>query len=152
MVTLPHDNPFESSVAQPSRVEQGESPKTIFPYAVGVVVLGNLGLCLLSPGLGIVVMGLVSAPGLFNGYASLKRKMRYETADSEEQWYCIFFGFAQLLPLGLLSMVFGGMIAFLIDATSTEDTSIDEALSGIIVALLIYIGGVIAMHRWNSRN
>lgn len=159
-VNQPDDNPFESPKFATQSVANEEPAGTVFPYAAGVVVLCNLGLCILAPGIGIVLGALISAPGLFNGYASLKRKMRYETVDKEEQWYCILLGFAQLLPLGLLAgvamMVVGTLVVTWIDLSSTDDTAIDEAmgglLSGSITALAIYFGGLISMIRWKARN
>lgn len=156
----PDDNPFESPKVATHSFAKERPAGTVFPFAAGLVVLGNLGLCILAPGIGIVLGTLISAPGLFNGYASLKRKMRYETADKEEQWYCIFLGFAQLLPLGLLAgvsmMVVGTLVVAGIDLSSTHDSAIDEAIggffSGSITALAIYLGGLVSMIRWKARN
>ena len=160
VMTQQDENPYESPTAEQMGGEQGASARSVFPYAVGWVVLSNFGLCVLAPGVGIIMGGLVSGPGLFNGYASLKRKLRYEDVDSAEQWYCILMGFAQLLPLGILAgvamMMVGSLVVAWIDNSSTHDMAIDEAIggffSGAITALIIYFGGLIAMIRWKACN
>ncbi|WP_144976011.1 hypothetical protein [Bremerella volcania] len=86
--------------------------------------------------------------------------MRYDTADSEEQWYSILLGFAQLFPIGLLAgitmMVVGSLVVTWIDLSSTDDTAIDEAIGGFfcgsIAALAVYFGCLVGMIRWKARN
>jgi len=147
-----HDNPSESPIAHAQTGDQVNSTRPVFPLAIGLVIVTTLGLCVLSPTIGIFFACFISAPGLLNGYVSLKRQLEYDSADSSEQWFCVFLGFVQLIPLGLLALVFGGLMAFAVDASSTEDSSIDEALGGMVSAVFVYVGGIIAMIRWKSRN
>ncbi|WP_146115694.1 MULTISPECIES: hypothetical protein [Pirellulaceae] len=154
------NNPFKSPATPTASFERETPSGTVFPYAVGLVLLGNFGLCILAPGLGIVFGGLISVPGLFNGYASLNRKTRYESVDRDEQWYCIFLGFAQLMPIGLLAgiamMFVGTLVVTWIDLASTDDTAIDEAIggffSGSLAALVVYFSCLVGMIRWKARN
>jgi len=159
-VSLPPENPFESPASAPRAFTRVESIKTVFPNAVGLVVVGNLCLCILAPAAGLLLGFLVSVPGLVNGYANLQRKLRYETAHWAEQWFCIVLGFVQLLPLGFLAgiamMVVGSLLAVWIDSSSKHDTAIDEVIEGLfgglIAALFVYFGGLFAMVRWKRNN